>query len=119
MPLLLCPFWLRLVVNTQIQNTLKIWIIYLSDAVTLFTLDAIPDIFLAEKEYLIWKNFRAYSLSSFYKTLTGDQIFEMDSFLKYFCQNYNFAFDKSHSNDFLQVLEILPVKKGRWSAVKY
>ena len=45
MPLLLCPFWLRLVVNTQIQNTLKIWIIYLSDAVTLFTLDAIPDIF--------------------------------------------------------------------------
>lgn len=75
--------------------------------------------FLAEKEYLIWKNFRAYSLSSFYKTLTGDQIFEMDSFLKYFCQNYNFAFDKSHSNDFLQVLEILPVKKGRWSAVKY
>ena len=56
---------------------------------------------------------------TFYKTLTGDQIFEVDSFLKSFCQNYNFAFDKSHSNDFLQVLEILPVKKGRWSAVKY
>lgn len=56
---------------------------------------------------------------TFYKTLTGDQIFEVDSFLKSFWQNYNFAFDKSHSNDFLQVLEILPVKKGRWSAVKY
>ena len=56
---------------------------------------------------------------TFFKTLTGDQIFEVDSFLKSFCQNYNFAFDKSHSNDFLQVLEILPVKKGRWLAVKY
>lgn len=69
--------------------------------------------FLAEKEYLIWKNFRAYSLSI--------KLLLEIKFLKWtpFWQNYNFAFDKSHSNDFLQVLEILPVKKGRWSAVKY
>lgn len=65
--------------------------------------------FLAEKEYLIWKNFRAYSLSI-------ELLLEI-KFLKW--TNYNFTFNKSHSNNFLQVLEFLLVKKGRWSAVKY